>query len=88
MKRSKESLLDIAIINIIYSNLDRITQYKWKVYHSSADLPNLPRFLVFFKERQDVLQSQEEPYSSKHKNNNSYTSISVSNKFVLESNYL
>lgn len=73
MKLSKESLWDMAIINIIYSKLDSITQNKWKEFYTSTNLPTLSQFLEFLKERQDILQSQEEPSSAIHKNSNSFT---------------
>lgn len=67
---SKEGLWDIVIVNVIYNKLDKITQNRWKEYHTSTELPTLSQFLEFLKQRQDILQSQEEPHSFKQNNNN------------------
>ncbi|XP_072377951.1 uncharacterized protein [Diabrotica undecimpunctata] len=64
MKLTKESLWDMTIIHVVYNKLDKVTQNKWKEYHTSAELPHLNEFLEFLKQRQDILQSQEEPHSS------------------------
>lgn len=71
--------------------LDKITQNKWKEHYTSADLPTLSQVLEFLKERQDILQSQEEPHSFKQNYNNSFSynqcnAISGSNQFVFKSN--
>nr|XP_023013508.1 uncharacterized protein LOC111503442 [Leptinotarsa decemlineata] len=61
MKLSKDTLFDMTIIHVIYNKLDKISQNKWKEHHISTELPTLDQFLEFLKERQDILQSQEEP---------------------------
>ncbi|XP_072389595.1 uncharacterized protein [Diabrotica undecimpunctata] len=60
MQITKESLWDMTIIHIIYHKLDNINQHKWKEFHTKTELPTLNEFLDFLKERQDILQSQQE----------------------------
>ncbi|XP_072400318.1 uncharacterized protein [Diabrotica undecimpunctata] len=39
---------------------NKINQHKWKEFHTKTELPTLNEFLDFLKERQDILQSQQE----------------------------
>ncbi|XP_072400496.1 uncharacterized protein [Diabrotica undecimpunctata] len=39
---------------------NKINQHKWKEFHTKTELPTLNEFVDFLKERQDILQSQQE----------------------------